>query len=180
MPFPAKTSAEAILAAALDLLEGGGAEALTMRALAQRLKLAPNAIYRYYASREALIGAIAASAGATLNADLEAAAQGRAGRKAVRAAAGAYLAFARSRPAMFAALTACGPPPDGCPDPRAATRAAFARLLGAVVDDEAPRAALTLVAYLDGMAALERAGQAGDGLPDWGLRALLKGLRRMT
>lgn len=51
-------SAEAVLAAARELLAEGGVDALTMRALARRLDVAPNALYSHVESRTALLDAL--------------------------------------------------------------------------------------------------------------------------
>ena len=48
-------SRAAVLAAARDLLADTGVEALTMRALARRLDVAPNALYSHVASKTALV-----------------------------------------------------------------------------------------------------------------------------
>ncbi len=45
----------AVLAAARDLLAEGGLASLTMRSLARRLDVAPNALYSHVASKEALV-----------------------------------------------------------------------------------------------------------------------------
>jgi TetR/AcrR family transcriptional regulator, tetracycline repressor protein len=47
-----------VLAAARELLEERGLEALTMRALAGRLEVAPNALYTHVAGKTALIDAV--------------------------------------------------------------------------------------------------------------------------
>ncbi len=59
MAFPSRTSAEAIKAAAIGLLEEEGETALTLRRIAGILGITPNALYRYYRSRDVLIAAIA-------------------------------------------------------------------------------------------------------------------------
>lgn len=48
MPYPAKLTAEGILAAALTLFQSGGPEALSMRLLAERLGVRPSSLYRHY------------------------------------------------------------------------------------------------------------------------------------
>lgn len=48
----------AVLAAARDLLAAGGVEALTMRALARRLAVAPNAIYSHVRDKTQLVDAL--------------------------------------------------------------------------------------------------------------------------
>ncbi len=59
MPYPAKTNAQTILAAAIEHLEQYGEETLSMRELASTLGLSPRALYRYYPDRAALEAAIA-------------------------------------------------------------------------------------------------------------------------
>ncbi len=48
-------SRDRVLAAARDVLAGGGLQALTMRTLADRLGVRPNALYSHFASKTALI-----------------------------------------------------------------------------------------------------------------------------
>ena len=60
MVFPAKTDRARILSAAMDQLARDGMEKLSLRSLAASLNLAPNALYRYFASRSQLEAAIAA------------------------------------------------------------------------------------------------------------------------
>src|ERR1700736_6916046 len=50
----------ACLRAAMELLEEGGATALSLRAVARRAGVSPAAPYRHYADRDALISAVAA------------------------------------------------------------------------------------------------------------------------
>jgi AcrR family transcriptional regulator len=182
MPFPAKTSAPAIFAAALALLEAEGAEALSMRGLAQHLKLAPNALYRYFPNREALLAALGGRAAEDLCTVLAEASSGLARKKALRALAAAYLGFARQRPHLYAIVVlaeAAGAPPAD-----AALQTLLRQRLEEVVDAvHAPKAAATLWGYLHGMAGLERAGLLRDLQPDaslWGFEALLKGLKRIA
>ncbi|WP_380164068.1 helix-turn-helix domain-containing protein [Jannaschia sp. R86511] len=49
---------ETVLAAARRLLDQGGADALTMRALARDLAVAPNALYSHVADKDALLDAL--------------------------------------------------------------------------------------------------------------------------
>jgi len=58
---PRKTSRKAILAAAVEIVERDGTETLSMRAVARRLGLAPNALYYYFRDRKALEAAVAAA-----------------------------------------------------------------------------------------------------------------------
>lgn len=59
MPGPARTRSEAeILAAALRLLDDGGAPALSVRSVAGAVGVAPNAIYTYFPTKAALVRAV--------------------------------------------------------------------------------------------------------------------------
>ena len=59
MAFPRKTNTSAIIAAAIDLLEREGEAALTLRRVSSLLGVTPNALYRYYRSRDVLVAATA-------------------------------------------------------------------------------------------------------------------------
>ena len=52
---------DAIVAAAGDLLDEAGPEAVTLRAVAQRVGLSHNAPYKHFADKEALLAAVAAA-----------------------------------------------------------------------------------------------------------------------
>lgn len=54
----APASREQILTTALDLLDAGGAETFTMRALADRLQVNPMTIYHHFGDRDGLIEAL--------------------------------------------------------------------------------------------------------------------------
>ena len=57
-PQPTPLSLEAIVAAAVELLDEEGISALTMRGLAERLDCSPMALYRHVATKQDLIRAI--------------------------------------------------------------------------------------------------------------------------
>ena len=82
MPYPAKLTPDAIAAQARVLLEGGGPDALNMRPLADALGVRPSSLYRHYADRAALIGALTDDAARELRATLAAAARESAGTAA--------------------------------------------------------------------------------------------------
>lgn len=194
MSYPAKTSPDAIRAAALDLLEQGGEGALTVRGVAAALGLAPNALYRHVPGHDALLAAVADDGARALLSALQAAARRAARRGArsspaaapdgaestalVRAVAGAYLAFAAARPALYAVVMAHHESPDDGPPAHEALWAfvvgLFAPLTGAA---DAPAAAVTLWAFLHGMVGLDRAALLGGPKPrdaaGYGLDAFL-------
>nr|BFE78827.1 hypothetical protein GCM10020093_014280 [Planobispora longispora] len=58
-PGPRRALSEReILDAAMRLLDGGGAEALSVRSVAAELGVAPNALYTYFASKPVLVRAL--------------------------------------------------------------------------------------------------------------------------
>ncbi|AGZ42237.1 TetR-like C-terminal domain-containing protein [Actinoplanes friuliensis] len=82
----------ALLAAALDLLED--AETFSLRAVARRAGVSPNAPYRHFEDKEALLAALAADGFDRLADNLEAAAT-------VVDMAEAYVTFALAHPGLF-------------------------------------------------------------------------------
>jgi AcrR family transcriptional regulator len=82
----------ALLDAALELLEDD--ETFSLRAVARRAGVSPNAPYRHYADKEALLAALATYGFAQLADRLEAAAE-------LTGMAEQYVAFALSHPGLF-------------------------------------------------------------------------------
>ena len=66
---------QALIDAALALLEEGGVEALSVRSAAQRAGVSPGAPFRHFASRTALLTALAEEATSQLRQRVEAAVQ---------------------------------------------------------------------------------------------------------
>lgn len=60
MPYPLKLSEADILAAAADIVDRDGIEALSMRTLAERLGVRASSLYRYYPDKEHLVRAVSA------------------------------------------------------------------------------------------------------------------------
>ena len=95
---------QALIDAALALLEEGGVEALSVRSAAQRAGVSPGAPFRHFASRTALLTALAEEATSQLRQRVEAAVQ-----EAAHAAplarftslGQAYLGWACEHPAQF-------------------------------------------------------------------------------
>lgn len=101
MSYPRKLSQEAILDVALGVLEREGSQALSMRAVAAELQVAPNALYRYFPGKAELVAALAEAGSQILLEALRAASAGQPPLLALRALARAYLDFARARPALY-------------------------------------------------------------------------------
>lgn len=181
MPYPAKLSPDAILEAALALFEAGGPEGLSMRTLADKLGVRPSSLYGHYADREALERAMADVGARRLSAAIEQAGAGLDPAAAFKAAAYAYLAFARAHPALYGLLLAPQPPQVAQPGASKDLWNRVLQLVGAVTgiqDDTA--GAVALFAYLHGYVVLERSGLFGLSGPrggfERGLDALLEGL----
>lgn len=195
MPYPAKTSPEAIRRAALALLEREGEAGLTIRGVAAALGLAPNALYRHYAGHDALRAAVADDGTRALLDALRRAAVGRSGFESgpaavVRAVAHAYLDFAHARPALYGLVMARHDHPVRVPATRSATSRTTddvtGEVTGDVTDDVAhdalwafvvallgpltgpanvAAAAVALWGFLHGMVGLDRAELLGGAKP---------------
>ena len=97
MVFPAKTDRARILSAAMEQVARDGMEKLSLRSLAASLGLAPNALYRYFASRSQLEAAIAAEITEHVHQGLRKAAGRKAPEQAIRALVRAYIRFAHEQ-----------------------------------------------------------------------------------
>ncbi len=99
----------ALLDAGVALARTGGPEAVLLRAATRAAGVAPNAAYRHFADRDALLGAVSLQAQAQVAAAMEheLATAGTPGepleraRAAVRAVGTGYLRFARAEPGLF-------------------------------------------------------------------------------
>lgn len=180
MPYPPKTSPQAILGVALDILEQQGEQALSMRNLAERLEVKAPSLYRHFADKEALEQAMVEQGAVLLAAQLEAIHSELPPEQALRAGAGVYLEFARTRPRLYSLMM------GRVGLPYASGKALWNRFLSLIApithnpDDTA--AAVALWSFLHGFAVLERSGMFGASGPkggfEVGLEALLKGLSR--
>jgi TetR/AcrR family transcriptional regulator, tetracycline repressor protein len=178
-----------VLAAARELLDERGLEALTMRALAERLDVAPNALYAHVASKTALIDGVLDD----ILAEVEASAPGdgdpRAGLHALMSATyGVLIAHRDLVPLYLARQGARGP------NAQRLGRIMLGQLAGAGVSGTSAHEALrVLIVYTIGFAAFATGlpvGAAGDAaLPaagelrnnfDEGLRWLLTGITAPT
>lgn len=92
----------ALLEEAMRQLAAGGHEALSLREVARAVGVTPAAVYRHFASREDLLGALAAQGFASLlSAQTAAAAAAPDALAAFNASGRAYVRFALARPALF-------------------------------------------------------------------------------
>lgn len=91
-----------LVRAALALLEEGGAEALTLRAVARRAGVSPGAPYHHFADKDALIAAVAEDGFARLHAALSEASGGPSAR--LWSMCATYTRFALASPARYAVM----------------------------------------------------------------------------
>ncbi len=109
---------QALLDAGIALARDGGPDAVVLREATRRAGVVPNAAYRHFASRHALLQAVRAAALAALAIAMEKELSRLPGseppaafaRASLRAIGTAYLRFARTQPGLF--RTAFAVPPD--------------------------------------------------------------------
>jgi AcrR family transcriptional regulator len=155
--------AREIVAAARELLEAEGRDALSMRRLAERLGIRAPSIYKHLPGKEALEAAVISDGFAEFAAALD----------GERDLAGAYRAFALAHPHLYRLMTD-GPLPRDRLAPGAEERAMGPVLAATGGDRDAARA---LWAFAHGMTILELDGRFPPGADldaAWrhGLRAL--------
>ena len=182
MPYPTKLTAETIFEAALTIFEAGGANALSMRPLADALEVRPSSLYRYYSDRDALLGALETHATRELHGVLRAATQDLTPNETFFAAAHSYLNYVRAQPHLYSLLVRPREPYGAEPGPAKDLWEEVLSIVGGVTgnpDDTA--AAVAFWAYLHGFALLEQSGQFGESGPkggfERGLAALLSGFQ---
>lgn len=94
-----------LVAAARAVAKESGARGFSLRDVARQAGMSPAACYRFFASKQALIGALAAETSAELSAQMQKAAQEETSRRErVMAAAAAYLSYALAHAGVFQAL----------------------------------------------------------------------------
>jgi AcrR family transcriptional regulator len=91
-----------LLRAALALLQEGGVEALTLRAVARRAGVSSGAPYHHFADKDALLAAVAEDGFTRLHAALAATTGAPADR--LRSMCAAYTRFAVTNPALYAVM----------------------------------------------------------------------------
>jgi AcrR family transcriptional regulator len=126
----------ALVRAALELLEEGGATELSLRAVARRAGVAPSAPYRHYADRDALLSAVAAVGYRELAQSLGEVHPSPTTPDDLAAVAVAYVQFALQRPALFRVMF--GEPCDRDSEERIAATAAISAYVDAIVQRAFP------------------------------------------
>jgi AcrR family transcriptional regulator len=149
---PLTPRARQIVAAARELLEEEGADALTMRRLAERLGIRAPSLYKHLPDKAALEAAIVATGFEDSGAAFEAAVDGAA--EPLAALAAAYRAFALDHPHLYRLMTERPLPRERLP--AGVEARAAAPLVRAVGDPDRARA---VWAFAHGMVILELNGR---------------------
>jgi AcrR family transcriptional regulator len=92
----------ALIDAGLALTRTGGPDALTIREATRRAGVSPNAAYRHFADREALLGAVADAIQHRMVAQMQSSSRRRGARDQLRAVGMGYIKFALDEPGWFA------------------------------------------------------------------------------
>jgi len=169
---------ERVIAAAAEIADADGLEAVTLARVAARLGVRSPSIYNHVDGLAGLRAGIAAAALGDLHEELRDAAVGRTGGDGLAAVADAYRAYALAHPGGYQALQQ----PGGDPLQRARAAAVvdlLARLLEpwGLSDDDAIHAIRTLRSAMHGFVDLERAGGFALDLPlDESYRRMVAGL----
>jgi AcrR family transcriptional regulator len=159
-------SHDRVVAEAATVADEGGLDRLSLAAVAKRLGVSLPALYKHVDSLEGLRRDLAILGVRELTAALTAAAVGRSGRDALRAAALAYRRYAAAHPARCAASVRAPDPTDR--EHLAVAEAAVAVLAAivtgyGVTGDDVIHAIRSVRVVLHGFVTLEAAG--GFGLP---------------
>lgn len=162
-----------LISQALAQVEQGGAEALSLNALAKALGVSQPAPYRHFTDRGALLAAVAEQGFRDFGAALHGALEGHPASRHVALLAHAYVAFARQRAQLYRLLfcsrvVASNPHDEALQE---AADGAFGVLLAALtahVRDEAQayRTAFTAWSGLHGIVLLEQEGFLPDAAVD--------------
>jgi AcrR family transcriptional regulator len=118
-----------IVTTARELAEAEGWDAVTTRRLAEAIEFSQPVLYTHFASKDAIVGAVALEGFTQLTATLRDARHAvRSPRLALLALARAYLEFAHTRPALYDSMFTLAELPFAKPDAPAPLREAFAEL----------------------------------------------------
>ncbi|RFA12940.1 hypothetical protein B7R21_08815 [Subtercola boreus] len=167
MPTPDRTSLDAIVVAARELLERDGLPGLTMQAVAERVGVRAPSLYKRVRNRDDLIRLVAESTLTELAAELDAAPD-------ARHLLGRFRSFGLARPAAFRLVMTPGDATAAAAVSRALAATVSAGILRAAQqlagEDNALVAARTLTAWAAGFVSMELNGGfnlGGDPAEAW-------------
>lgn len=162
---------EALLAAALRIVETGGVEKFSVVNAAREAGVSTSAPYRHFADKETLLATLAARGFETMSEWLTAAsARSTNPMDALRRSAAAYVIFSRQHPGYFALMFTAGIDKSLLPELRLAAESCETLLESVTTTafgkDRAPVAAAQLWGIAHGLTALSNAGILGyDSTP---------------
>lgn len=104
MPTPAKTSHDKLVGIARSLVERGGADALTVSAVAQSAGVKAPSLYKHFADRAALLKAVEIAVLHELETVLRAGTKGRTPKQRLRSMATTYRRFAIEHPRRYGVI----------------------------------------------------------------------------
>ena len=159
-PAPARTSNDAIVAAARRILESDGLSAVTMRSVAEAVGVKGPSLYKRVPDRAALLRAVSDGVVADLARTLARATETDDPRTDLRATVVAYRDFVRRNPNGYRLLFADLPAgANADPASLAALGEPIVRAMGRLAGEaDALEAARTLVAWAHGFVTMELAG----------------------
>ncbi|WP_063012448.1 TetR/AcrR family transcriptional regulator [Nocardia kruczakiae] len=158
----------ALVRAAVELLEESGAPELSLRAAARRAGVSTAAPYRHFADREALLSAVAAVGYGDLAGQLAAAHPEPETPDGLAAVANAYVRFALTRPGMFRVMFA---EPCGSADAERAAAEVIEKFVDGIVRQAFPHTdpdatATAVWALVHGLAFLHLDGKLDASSPE--------------
>jgi AcrR family transcriptional regulator len=184
VPAPSRTGRDRIVLSAGALLEEGGADAVTMQAVAQREGVQAPSLYKHVRNRRDLLAAVVATALDELTTRLEAVRDDADPRRSIVAQVDEIRRFAHERPRAFALVIGSSPDlPRATPEAMAVSlrflMAATSTLAG---EEHALDAARLVIGWANGFIGMELADalQMGgdiDAAWTWGLQRIVAALR---
>ncbi len=175
MPYPSQTNAKAIRVTAFELLETYGESKVTIRGVAKRLDLSPNAIYRYYRDKDALLAELASQGASLLLQRLQEAIVNKQDQEVLFALADSYVAFAFEHQSLYELMMRAH---KYTPEQEMKFHELWGFVRGRVglVVANADEAAVALWGFLHGMVGLDQADVFHEGKPRTGIHLGLKAL----
>jgi AcrR family transcriptional regulator len=175
-----------IIAAARALYFERGPEAVTMRAVAERVGVTATALYRHFADKDAILREVMGEGSRLLGSHLFRALEAPTPLERLRATANVYLDFAAAQPQAYRALYEVGEAEEG--SPIQLQRGAMRRFLrdrvregmdaGVVAPGDPDGTALSIWAMLHGLASLHHAGITRmEWVRERALTNLIEGIR---
>ena len=168
---------ERILGAARELFLAGGAEAVTMRSVAERVGVTATALYRHFEGKDALLGAVIRAGFDGFASYLYRALEGPGPQERLRLSGQTYLNFALEQPQMYRTIfMAPRPQKLDCAPEQTDRNATFQFLTDRVREcmeagllrrDEAEAVALAIWSHVHGLVSLHLSGALGLSEPEF-------------